>query len=176
MNKLEVFIHSEAKTPRAVEAMPGETIQQVLERADVTLDTDTAVFVGEHAGCLTTLGEEDGREDSHHPVNPHDPIESAGVKHGEHVHCHRCRHIEISVNYGGRTKHHGFSPATTVAVATRWAKSKFSLTDTDAITFVLQFCNCERRPRANQHLGELTKFPECKLCFDLVPDKTKVEG
>jgi hypothetical protein len=68
-----------------------------------------------------------------------------------------------------------FSPAATVGTATSWAHHRFKITDTDKVNFVLQVCDSDRRPRPDEHLGELVHAPDCKLCFDLVPEQ-KIEG
>lgn len=174
--EFELFVHREGGGPRAVRVTAGERLTDVLQRADAAPGPEAVVFVGESEHARTDNREEDGGEDGHEPVDPALTVGAVGLRKGGHVHCHRCRRVAVTVNYGGRTKRHRFSPAATVATATEWAKKKFKLTDTDALTYVLQVCDSNRRPRPNEHLGELVRFPNCELCFDLVPEKTKVEG
>ncbi len=174
--EFELFVHREGGGPRAVRVTADDRLADVLRRADAAPGPDAAVFVGESEHARADDRDEDGGEDGHEPVDPALAVGAAGLRKGGHVHCHRCRRVGVSVNYGGRTKRHKFSPATTVATATEWAKKKFKLTDTDALTYVLQVCDSTRRPRPNEHLGELVRFPACELCFDLVPEQTKVEG
>jgi hypothetical protein len=174
--EFDLFLHCEGSAPKAVRVTADEPLTEMLKRTGAGSGAEYLVFTGEAEHALTDEREEDGGEDPHEPVNPVLPIGALGLGSGGHVQCHRCRRVAVAVNYGGRTRNHRFSPAATVATATEWAKRKFKLTDTDALTYVLQLCDSTRRPRPNQHLGELVRFPACDLCFDLVPEKTKVEG
>lgn len=173
-SEIDLFVHREGGKPQVVPATAGETLAEVLERAGVP--AGGVAFVGECEHCRTDDQDEDGKEDTHDPADPSLTLANVGLPHGGHVHCHRCRRVEAAVHYGSRTKRHKFSPATTIASATTWAKQKYKLTDTDAVTYVLQVTGTNDQPQPNVHLGELVRFPECELCFDLVPSKPKVEG
>lgn len=115
-------------------------------------------------------------EDSDEPldellvVNSH--VGHAGIK----AHLHRCRHIEVAVNFAGETVHHRFSPGATVARVKRWAaEKKFGMTEEEASEHVLQITGTYDRPAPGTHIGALTTCPECRLTFDLVPDQ-RVNG
>jgi hypothetical protein len=174
--EFDLFVHREGCGPRPVRASAGEPLAEILKRADAAPGPDVLVFVGESEHARADDRDEDGGEDGHNPADPSLTASALGLHSGGHVHCHRCRRVAVAVNYGGRTKRHKFSPSATVAIATEWAKKKFKLTDTDTLTYLLQVCDSNCRPRPNVHLGELVQFPACELCFDLVPEKTKVEG
>lgn len=117
----------------------------------------------------------DDGEDAHEPTDPSRLVGELGIRRGGHVHCHRCRRVAVTVHYQQHTARRRFSPAATVGTATSWAHHRFKITDTDKVNFVLQVCDSDRRPRPDEHLGELVHAPDCKLCFDLVPEK-KIEG
>jgi hypothetical protein len=102
-------------------------------------------------------------------------LKEAGIQHRHRIHCHRCRKIEITVNFNGESKSHHFSPANTVAKVKAWADDKFDLKGKDATEHVLQLCDSNVRPNEDTHIGSLVHFPNCTLCFDLVPKK-RVEG
>ena len=78
----------------------------------------------------------------------------------------------MEVNYNNKTKRHRFSPATTIAVVTKWSLKKFELTDSAAADYVLRICGGSAQPRPNEHLGELVKAPDCRICFDIVKEVT----
>ena len=173
-NEFEVFVHAQGAKPTLVTASPAEPLKEILARAGVSLaGTDPMlVFVGECQEALQeSLNVENG-EDRQAPVDPTLSVEQLGLRGHKHVHCHRCRHVAVEVNYNSRTKHHRFSPATTIAVVTKWAIKKFELTDAAAADYVLQICHSTQQPRQNEHLGELVHAPDCRICFDLVKEVT----
>jgi hypothetical protein len=89
------------------------------------------------------------------------------------VHRHHCRHVAVDVNFGGKTKRHKFSPATTVGVVTQWARKKFhNLDPAAAAEYVLQIVGTSTQPRSDEHLGELVGQTTCSICFDLVKEVT----
>lgn len=105
------------------------------------------------------------------------PLEAAHIGHRSRVHIHRCRRLEIIINFNGDHKTHAFSPSTTVEHVKRWSVGKdgFKLGKIDATDLLLQLCNSAVRPDGDTHIGSLVQFPNCTLCFDLVP-KHRVEG
>lgn len=173
---IELFLHWEGVRPRPHSALLDETLDSLLRRAGVPLQAASIVFVGECSDSLSVPIDLDDTEDSHESADISKSLEALGISDHCHVHHHRCRRVAVEVNYGRHTKRHRFSPATPIAVATEWAIKRFKLTDTDALTYVLQMCDSTRRPRPDEHLGDLVTAENCGLCFDLIPDKTKVEG
>ncbi|MFY9554815.1 MAG: hypothetical protein WAV47_08895, partial [Blastocatellia bacterium] len=65
--------------------------------------------------------------------------------------------------------------STSVRKVKRWADEEFKLKGVDATEHALQLCGSSTRPDEDVHIGSLVKFPDCKICFDLVPKK-RVEG
>ncbi len=175
-NNVDLFIHREGMPPKAVLATANENVEEVLKRSGLEILSGLHVFVGESISALDhAASDADDGEDTHEPIDLSSLVGELGLQRSGHVHCHRCRHVAVIVNYQTRHVRHRFSPATTIRTATAWAHHRFHLTDTDAEKFILQVCNSDRRPRPDLHLGELVHAPDCKLCFDLVPDK-KIEG
>lgn len=172
--KVEVFVHSQGAKPKAVDAAPTEVLREVLIRSGFIKegDEDILVFVGE---CEEALAEdidvEDGA-DEHAPVDVSLTLEVIKLKHHDHVHCHRCRHIAVEANFSGKTKRRKFSPASTIGVVTQWARRKFKLEPASAAEYVLQICDSTKQPRPDTHLGELVEAPNCSICFDLVKEIT----
>ncbi len=97
------------------------------------------------------------------------------IKHRHRVHFHRCRRVEVSVNFNGLTKAQAFSPSATIGKVKRWADHEFGLRGVDATEHALQICGTSTRPDLDVHVGSLVKHPHCQICFDLVPKK-RVEG
>lgn len=171
---LQVFLHAQGAKPRAIMATGGETLRELLARADIKLDGAEMpfAFIGE---CEEALGEaleiEDG-VDEHAPVAIELTLETVDLKRHRHVHVHHCKRVAVDVHFGGKTKHHKFSPATTVETATKWATTKLRLDPAAAAEYVLQFCDSTDQPRPDKHLGELVDGASCALCFDLVKEVT----
>lgn len=171
-NQTEVFVHQAGQKPKVVVAGSADRLSEVLARAGVALGADLLVFVGECADALGEPVELENGADNHAPVDPDQTLERLGVREHRHVHCHRCRHVAVEVNYGSKTKRRSFSPAATVEIVTKWARRKFELTDSAGADWVLQICKSTDRPRPNVHLGELVHAPDCQICFDLVKEIT----
>lgn len=115
-------------------------------------------------------------EDQEDELGHHLLLEDVGIgtRHS-HIHCHRCRRVEVSVTFNGVTKSRSFSPAATVARAKEWADTDFHLTGVDATEHALQICGTALRPDEDTHLGSLVHYPACEIRFGLVAKK-RVEG
>lgn len=170
---VELFVHGKGRS-QVVQASPAEKLREVLVRVDVLGPTeqDATVFVGECAEALGEPDDIDDGEDTHAPADIDLTIEVLDLKRHRHVHHHLCRRIAVEVNFGGKTKQHRFSPATTVETVTVWARTKFHIDVANASEYVLQFCGTANQPRTDQHLSQLSEAAGCKLCFDLVPEVT----
>jgi hypothetical protein len=115
-------------------------------------------------------------EDSDEPVNEAVVVREHVGPTGLKAHLHRCRHIEVDVRFNNETVHHRFGPGATIARVKRWAaEHKFGMTPEEASEHVLQIPGTQDRPSPGTHLGALTKCPDCRLAFDLVPDQ-RVNG
>jgi len=173
-HELELFIHGQGLKPLVVAASPEDTLGDVLIRAGVIKDihSDLLVFVGESQEALNEPDDVEDGADQHAPVDVKLTLEALDLKRHRHVHCHRCRHVKVEVNFGDKTKRRNFSPATTIAVVTQWARKKFRLDPAAAAEYVLRLCKSNDQPRPDKHLGELVEAPKCSICFDLVKEVT----
>lgn len=171
--EIEHFIHAQGVKPKVATGTDSETLREVLIRFDVIRETpdDVFVFVGECEEALReSVGTDDGA-DEHAPVDINLTLAVLDIRRHRHVHVHRCRHVAVEVNFGGETKKHRFSPATTIGVLTQWARKKFPKLDAAAAAeLVLQICNSKTVPLQQEHLGELVKAPHCSICFNLVKE------
>lgn len=171
----EIFVHGQGANPVVVAASSSEILRDVLVRAGMVPAGETSaifVFVGESDEALREAGDVEGGVDQHAPVDANQTLDALGIRAHHHVHHHRCRHIAVDVNFGSNTKHRRFSPATTIAVVTAWARKKFKLDPAAAHEYRLQICQTTSTPRDDVHLGELVGAPKCAICFDLVKEVT----
>ena len=104
-------------------------------------------------------------------------IDEAGLTTRSRLHVHRCKQVEVTVNYNQDQKKGFFSPSATVDWVKEWAvaKDQYDVSPVDAAEHVLKLCNAGALPDGEVHIGTLVKFPDGTLCFDLVP-KQRVEG
>lgn len=173
--EIEHFLHGQGVKPKVAVAAPGDILREVLIRAEMIKEGDEEifVFVGECEEALKEPVETEDGCDEHAEVGIKLTLEVLEIHRHRHVHVHHCRHVAVEVNFGGKTKRHRFSPATTIGVVTQWARKKFPNLDPAATSeYVLQICGTVTRPRSDEHLGELVKAPLCSLCFDLVKEVT----
>lgn len=171
---IELFIHSQGAKPKAAVAGSHEVLRDVLVRAEVITEgqQELLVFVGEWEEALSEASEIENGEDSHAPVDVSLTIEALELDRHHHLHVHRCKRVAVEVRFNGVTKRHRFSPATTIAVVTQWARKKFNLDPAAGADYVLEICDTTKHPRPNEHLGELVEPPMCAICFKLVREIT----
>ncbi len=111
-------------------------------------------------------------EDSEEPVDEHHRAKSHAESKQVKVHLHRCRHVTASVTYNDKVVEHRFIPGTTVDHVKRWAAEReFGMSRDDAAEHVLQIVRTDDQPTGRTHLGTLTTCPNCRVAFDLVPEK-----
>jgi hypothetical protein len=170
--KLELFLHGQGAKPRSVFAASNETLREALVRSGIIREggDEILVFVGECEEALVEPAEVENGSDAHAPVDINLTVEILEIERHRHVHCHTCRHIAVEISFNGDTKHHKFSPATTIRTLTEWARRKFRLDPDASVDYVLEICDTTDKPRADKHLGELVKQGICNLCFTIVKE------
>ena len=173
--EVEHFLHAQGVKPKVATATLGETLREVLICAEMITASPEGfyVFIGECEEALKEPAEVEDGVDRHEPVDIDLTLEILEIHRHRHVHVHHCRHVAVEVNFGGKTKRHRFSPATTIDVVTEWARKKFPNVDAAAIAeYVLEICGTTTQPRSDEHLGELVPAPTCSICFNLVKEVT----
>lgn len=161
----EFFLHGKGQ-PQVHSALPTETLRAVLQREDALPDALQFVFIGEVDG---DRGE--GEEDDHEPANLDLTLEQLGFKKHTHVHTRAPKRVAVTVYFNGQ-KSHRFSPVTTIATVTAWAKKKFHVDPASGDDLVLAIKPGGTHPRPDQHLGELLEHGAHSLEFDLVREVT----
>jgi hypothetical protein len=110
--------------------------------------------------------------DIHEPIDIDLSIESLALHKHRHVHISAAHRIEVLVYFNGIKHKRRFSPATTIATVTAWAKMRFHVDPKDGADLILALKPSEEHPRPDQHLGELTEQGSCELAFDLAREIT----
>lgn len=145
----------------SLEAKDDESIILIIERAvggHLKVE-EVAIF---EEGCETQLTEE---------------LLKALLSSKKHprFHFHRCRRVDASVTYNGRTLTHNVSPSTTLALVKDWADKAFHIDPVHAAEHVLQLHGTIDRPMGTTHIGSLTTGHVCAVMFDLVPNE-RIQG
>ncbi len=170
MPEIEIFVQGEGIPEIILLRVPGSgTVRDILSSAEAQ-----GVRFAQDERSLVILV-----EDQEMGLSPDLSLEEAHIGHRSRVHVHRCHRVEVTVNYNSAQKARAFSPSATVERVKRWAVGPqpegFGLQGVDATEHLLQLCHSRTRPDEDTHIGSLVTFPDCGLCFDLVP-KVRVEG
>jgi len=105
MEKIEIFLQVEGtKDILLVEVKKNGTVRDLLL---------VAAEHGRHPGnddipAMVFI------EDMENVLEIDELLENAGVHHRAHVHIHRCRHIEVTVNFNGKNISKTFPPSATI--------------------------------------------------------------
>lgn len=108
-------------------------------------------------------------EDSDEPLDRTKKLVDCGIKEKSIVHCHRCQHVMVTVNYNGTTKQNQFPPSATVARVQKWAVKEFGLKGQDAEDKVLRTDANAQPLEPDTHIGTLTPASVCSLNLYLTP-------
>lgn len=157
-----IFIQSHHQ-PGVIESTLKEAatlgdLHDALAVADVAIDPDTFIFIGESGEHLH------GKR--HHQL--------PGIKHGARIHVTRCKRIKTTVHFLDKTEELEFPPGARVRAVKAQIVHTLGITPQDAADHVLQICDSVERPASDTPLHELAK-EGCAVCFDLVPE-IRVEG
>ena len=116
-------------------------------------------------------------ENADTPLNLDAKIDEVGLTPRSRVHIHRCRRVEVTVNFKEHQLKGFFPPSATINKVTKWAVGKdgADMSPVDAAEHLLQVCLSTERPDEDVHIGTLVKGSDCVICFDLVA-KQRVEG
>lgn len=166
MTEIEIFLQGDGIKDITLVRVPRDsTVQSIIEAA-----TAHGLPVQKGDSTLVVF-----KEDEEEPLDLDATLEAATIGDRARIHVHRCRRVEISVNFNGVQKGRRFAPAATMLRVKHWADREFGLKGVDATDHVLQLCGATTQPDEDTHVGSLVTFPRCVLCFDLVP-KERVEG
>ncbi|MCK4130361.1 hypothetical protein HFK87_23120 [Ralstonia pseudosolanacearum] len=165
---IEVFLHGNGR-PSVVTARLGETLKEVLQRAEALPVHGQFVFVGESDDALR---QPDDEEDTCEPVDIDLTLEELSVDTRKHVHTRAAHRIEVTVHFNGQHHKRRFAPSTAIATVTAWAKGRFHIDAGAGADLVLAQRPGGEQPRPDVHLGELLSPGAHALDFDLVREIT----
>jgi hypothetical protein len=163
----EIFVHGSGR-PQVTTARPDETLKEVLGRLEAFPLAGQFVFVGEAVDALQHL---EAEADAHEVANIELTLEQLELHKHKHVHVSTRHQVEVIVYFNGQHKRR-FSPATTVATVTTWAKKRAHIDPSDGTDLVLALRPNGKHPRPEEHLGELLVSGSHLLEFDLVREVT----
>jgi hypothetical protein len=156
VNKLEIFVCTAGgPTPKRLQLDSEGTVADLLKAAL----PDGEIKPGEE--ILVFL------EDQDEPLHHSRKLGECGIGEKTFLHCHRCRHVSVTVNYNG-AKEKKFPPSATVARVLRWALNEFGLKGQDAEDKVLR-ADAKGQPlEPDTHIGSLVTH-SCSLTLYLTP-------
>jgi hypothetical protein len=149
-----VVFHGKSDIPEVVALRQSETVLEFVRRAHGTADVEIA--------CI---GVRDADEDLELEAVLIDVAAD-----GEHIHHSRkCRHIAVSVRYGGHpSRSREFKPHTTVGKVLQWAEKEYGIPPDQRGQFRLKLPNVQEYLENDELLGELVTGAPCELKLDLV--------
>ena len=161
---LRIYVQVEGeKKPKLVEVPSTASIKDVLAplaAQGVHVGDDIVMFV----------------EDEEDELPQHERLHEHNIKHRDHLHCHRCRKIEVRVSLNGTNHCQVFPPSTRIAKVKKWAAPLFEKDGFDGTDeMALQIANSTEQPSDDAHIGTLVTHPACELTFDLI-GKPLVQG
>ena len=160
MKEIELYIHNaNHPDPVLVKIDEEATVEELLKR--IAPETD-----GEFH--LSIEGEDE-------PHEKHRKLCECGIKHRQHVHCHRCRKVAVTVFYNGQ-QNRTFGPSATIEKVLRWALRAFDLKGADALDKVLRLPDAPNDVLSETaHIGSFVKPPACEVRLNLT-GKVEVNG
>jgi hypothetical protein len=160
MKEIELYIHTaEHRDPKLVKIDEDATVEDLLKR--VAPESNRDIY-------LTIEGEEQ-------PHERHRKLCECGIKHRDHIDCHRCRKIAVAVFYNGE-QNRSFSPSATIEKVMHWALRAFALTGADALDKVLRILDAPNEVLPESaHIGSFVKSHACEVRLNLT-GKVEVNG
>ena len=115
-------------------------------------------------------------DDDDNPLDRSSTVGSKKIDKRSHVHCHRCRKVEVAVTYHGREEKFSFPPQTKVEKVFKKAIKEFKISDSDASNLVLRLGSGQGEIlQDDDHIGSFANYPACHLLLYLTPKK-QVQG
>jgi UPF0288 family protein (methanogenesis marker protein 3) len=149
---IEIYLHGSGTTEEKVIKVPEDaTVRDVLDeakKAGLDVDSDTILLV----------------EDVDDEMPGAARLCDHGVKNKHHLHCHRCRKIEVAVTFNGKVKSRKFAPSQKVKRVLKWAVDAFELHGVDAENKELRVGGVSGTIlQSQQHIGSFAHAPHCHL-------------
>ncbi|HLZ16818.1 MAG TPA: hypothetical protein VKQ08_07250, partial [Cyclobacteriaceae bacterium] len=154
-----IYLHAENnREPKSVEVPDHATVEEIILICQQYFPNGTTeeifLFV----------------EDDETPRERHVHHGEAGIQHHHHIHCHRCKMVDVIVIYNGDDKSFPVAPSTTVKKLLQKVIHAFHISDQDAGDYVLKLDD-KTILKPSDHIGSFTTFPRCHVKLFLTPIK-----
>lgn len=91
------------------------------------------------------------------------------------IHCHRCKHAEVTVIFENQSKKHAFRPGERLRRIIDWAKSDKGFNLDKGAKLVLRAGPDTEALDNDAHVGSFVKEPACSVTFYLTPAE-RIQG
>ncbi len=164
MKTVQIYVHGENnRDPKLVEVSEEATVKDIISKyhqefPDSGTPDEVELFL------------EDEEEHRHKD----EPGEKAGIKKRVHIHCHRCKKVNVTVEYNGQAITLHVPPSTTSKKILKKAAKEFKISDGDAADLLLKLHDSTVL-QSTDHIGSFVAFPHCSIKLLLTPTK-QVQG
>jgi hypothetical protein len=160
MNKFEIYMHGEnQRDPKLVEVSENASVQEIIKIYRTEFPGS-----GEETEIELFVEDEQDAKPKHHKGEEH------GIKKRHHVHCHRCKKVNVSVSYNSETKSFSVAPSTTVKKIEKEALKEFKINEADAGDFLLKLEDGTVL-QPTEHIGSFTSHHHCQVSLFLTATK-----
>ncbi len=113
------------------------------------------------------------QQDSQYPLGDEDPI-PRGADQITRVHLHRCRYVQVSVNYREQSVNADYAPGTCIGkIMSELVRLGFGLNQKELEPLELRIAGTLTRPKPEAHVGRFVRYPFTELALELVPKEPK---
>ena len=144
----EVYVHGEGGSQKLLKVVETILLKELHKEAKMPAVNEKVFFFVE-----------DGETELEGELT----IEHHKIPHRQHIHCHRCHKIKVSVTYNGQV-HKEFAPGTTGRKILKWALKDLKV---DGVGYKLVMVGTNIELMADDHVGSFVKYPECKIELNL---------
>lgn len=163
----QIYLHGEGlKETKFIEIGSETKISEIVKEFEAI--TGVASTKEAPVECYT--------DDDDSPLDKSSTAGSKKIDKRSHVHCHRCKEVEVIVTYNGREEKFSFPPQTKAEKVFKKAIKEFKISDSDASNLVLRLGNGQGEIlQDDDHIGSFVSYPACTLSLYLTPKK-QVQG
>lgn len=161
----KIYFHSEGeKTPQIIEVPESITIKELIQKTGLGKDAS-------HKSEEVIICREDGEEF----IDIKMTLKEAGIGHKHHIHCHRCKHVEVTISYVSGMKHEfKVAPGLTIGAMIKKAAHQFHIDPPTIPTLILKD-DAGNTLDESVHIGSIVHFPKCSVHLVLCP-KIIIQG
>ena len=158
--RVSVFLHGEGnRDAKTVEIPAHATVEDII-----------IIYQQQFPSGVTTEEIFLWVEEEKTPKQRHAHHEEAGIHHRHHVHCHRCKTVEVVILYNGDDRSFPVTPSTTVKKIFEKAIHAFQISESDAGDYLLKLEDGTVL-KPSEHIGSFTTFPRCHVRLFLTAKK-----